>query len=182
MSSGHSLPERVWSVPVAVADIPDTGRQVDLVADEGVRTALAKTTGIAGLPRLQASFDVTRHGVEGLRVVGRVSATVRQNCVVTLDPMESEIEEAVDLVFVPQADFDDAAAAVHDTDVVEPPEALHDGIVDLGAISTEFLILGIDPYPRKPGAMFEAPAGVDPGSNPFAALAALKKADSPKDR
>ncbi len=32
-----------------------------------------------------------------------------------------------------------------------------DGTVDLGAIATEFFLLGIDPYPRKEGAEFEAP-------------------------
>ena len=35
----------------------------------------------------------------------------------------------------------------------EGPETLHGGVVDLGAVATEFLILGIDPYPRKPGAV-----------------------------
>ena len=51
----------------------------------------------------------------------------------------------------------------------------HDGAVDLGAVATEFLLLGIDPYPRKPGAVFERPAAGRPGGHPFAALAALKK-------
>ena len=55
-----------------------------------------------------------------------------------------------------------------------------DGAVDLGAIATEFLLLGIDPYPRKPGAVFDAPvAEDDPSSHPFAALAALKKPGDP---
>ena len=35
--------------------------------------------------------------------------------------------------------------------------------VDLGAIATEFLILGIDPYPRKAGAEF-APVKADDGA------------------
>ena len=48
-------------------------------------------------------------------------------------------------------------------------------MIDLGAVATEFLILGIDPYPRKPGAVFEAPAAGEGGGHPFAALAALKK-------
>jgi hypothetical protein len=52
-----------------------------------------------------------------------------------------------------------------------------DGVVDLGAIATEFLILGIDPYPRKPGAVFEPPQSGDGEASPFAALAALKKND-----
>ena len=45
----------------------------------------------------------------------------------------------------------------------------------LGTIATEFLFLGIEPYPRKAGAEF-APVKVDDDSaRPFAALEALKK-------
>jgi hypothetical protein len=42
-------------------------------------------------------------------------------------------------------------------------------------LATEFLILGIDPYPRKPGAEFAAPKAEDNREHPFAALEALKK-------
>ena len=57
----------------------------------------------------------------------------------------------------------------------EPPEPLFGGKLDLGTIATEFMLLGIDPYPRKPGAEF-APVKADDGSaKPFAALEALKK-------
>jgi hypothetical protein len=56
------------------------------------------------------------------------------------------------------------------------PEPLVRDTVDLGGIATEFLVLGIDPYPRKPEAAFEPPPAEDaPAANPFAALAALKK-------
>ena len=48
-------------------------------------------------------------------------------------------------------------------------------MVDLGALAIEFLILGIDPYPRKAGAQFAAPAVEDASEHPFAALEALKK-------
>ena len=44
---------------------------------------------------------MTRRGREGLRVVGGVSATVGQICVVTLEPIESAVEEPGDLVFAP---------------------------------------------------------------------------------
>lgn len=161
---------------MAVADVPDTGRQVELVADAATRDAVAKAVGVAALPRLSASFEMTRQGSDGLRVVGRVMAGVTQNCVVTLEPIESEVDEVVDLVFAPQPQAaPDKGSASFNADAGEPPEALDNGVVDLGALATEFLILGIDPYPRKPGAVFEPPAADDPSSHPFAALAALKK-------
>src|ERR1700738_4918487 len=90
-----------WHVPLSVSDVPEAGLHVDLTPDEREREPVAARAGLASLPRLEASFDVTRHGRSGLHLVGRVSATVGQTCVVTLDPMETEGDEAGGLVFVP---------------------------------------------------------------------------------
>ena len=164
-----------WSVPFAVADIAETGRRVDLVAASTAREAIATIAKLDALPRLEASFDLTRQGSGGVHVSGRVAATVVQTCVVTLEPVESAIDEAVDVTFQPDAAPGTAAGGFHAVDAEDPPETLRDGVVDLGAIATEFLLLGIDPYPRKPGVVFDAPPAGDPSSHPFAALAALKK-------
>jgi hypothetical protein len=166
-----------WSLPVVAAEVPETGRHVELAPDEATRQAIAKVADVVALPRLKATFDLTRLGAEGLRVEGRVLATVVQNCVVTLEPIESEIDEAVDLVFRPEAGELPGASAeeVEALDTEEPPETLVGGAVDLGTLAAEFLILGIDPYPRKEDAVFDAPPAGDPASHPFAALVALKK-------
>ena len=164
-----------WSVPTSVADTPETGQHIDLVADGPARAAVAKIAGVHSVDRLQASFDLTRQGRDGVRVVGQVSALVGQHCVVTLEPLHTAVEEAVDLVYLPRDDVANAMTA-GDAGSEEPPEALQDGVIDLGAVATEFLILGIDPYPRKPGVAFEPPAvAEDQAAHPFAALAALKK-------
>jgi hypothetical protein len=177
--------ERPWSVPVAVTEVPETGRRVELVPDAATRGALAGAVGVAALHRLAAEFDLVRHGHDGLRVSGRVTATVDQLCVVTLETVQSEISENVDLVFEPASAPDPKATrveAVASLDAEEPPEAMQNGTVDLGAVATEFLLLGIDPYPRKPGVTFDAPPAGDPAAHPFAALAALKKGNGEKDR
>jgi uncharacterized metal-binding protein YceD (DUF177 family) len=173
---------RPWSAPIQIDEVPDTGRHVALSADAATREAVARVAGLRSLPRFDASFDLAKQASGGLRVVGEVSATVGQTCVVTLEPIENEIREAVDLLFTPNGASaeaavdaqisDEAALSVEDG---EPPEPLVDGTVDLGAVATEFLILGIDPYPRKPGAIFAPPEVEDEGEHPFAALAALKK-------
>lgn len=168
-----------WHVPVAIDDVAPTGAHFDLVADGSVRAAVARIAGLRDLPRLECSFDVTRHGATGLHVTGRVSATVGQNCVVTLEPLDNEIDEVVDLVFMPPPP---AQQPQQPEDTHEPrdvkwdePEPLIGGTVDLGAVATEFLMLGLDPYPRKPGAVFEAPPDRKPDAGPFAALAKLTK-------
>jgi uncharacterized metal-binding protein YceD (DUF177 family) len=172
-----------WQVPVAIDEVAETGRHFDLVADNDVRAAVARVMGLRDLPRLEAILDVTRHGADGLRVCGRVSATVGQNCVVTLEPLANEVEEDIDLLFAPPSPSAARKAGEDEdaeTDSERPqrswngPEPLVGGVVDLGALATEFLILGIDPYPRKPDAVFELPQDVKPDPGPFAALAGLK--------
>ena len=60
----------------------------------------------------------------------------------------------------------------------EPPEALVDGTADLGPVLADVLVLGIDRYPRKPGAVFAPPAEAGAGDSPFAVLAKLKNPGS----
>ncbi len=166
---------RPWSVPVRLDEVPETGLHLDLEADAAARAAVAAAAGVNEVPQLTAAFDVKRHGRDGLHVVGTVSARVRQTCVVTLDPVENEVAEGIDLVFVPASALGSLASEVNlGAEAIEPPEALIDGVVDLGAVATEFLTLAIDPYPRKPGAVFDPPHSADEGSHPFAALAALR--------
>jgi len=164
-----------WSVPVDVGDIPDTGLHVEIDAPEAVRVALRELASLRELPRLSAVLDLTRQG-EGVRVTGRVSARVGQTCVVTLDPVESDLEESIDLVFAP-ALTEPAKAGTLDlgTQDDDSPEPLVGGKLDLGAIATEFLLLGIDPYPRKADAEFAPVKTDDRSARPFAALEALKK-------
>ena len=167
-------PERIWSVPVRVDEIPEGGRHFELHADPTMLAALAVAAGVESVSRLDASFDLTRHGSGGVAVLGTVSASVRQACVVTLDPVDNEVREIADLVFLPAHEVA-AGAPIHEATEGPDMEALVDGVIDLGGLATEFLILGIDPYPRKPDAVFSATVAGEPTAHPFAALAGLAK-------
>ena len=174
MSGNKGLKNRgeasAWSVPVELARVPEAGLHLELEANDAVRAAIAQLAAVSGIPKLHASFDVARRG-SGLHVTGRVTAEVGQACVVTLEPLSNRIEEDVDLVFLPGIP-EPAAGGEPDADA---PEPLVDGRVDLGAIATEYLVLAVDPYPRKEGATFDALQSGDDAPHPFAALAALKK-------
>ncbi len=109
----------------------------------------------------------------------RCSATAGQTCVVTLEPVDNEVEETIDVAFVPQQAPEPAgdgkAEKPEPRDVKwNDPEPLIGGTIDLGALATEFLILGLDPFPRKPGAVFQPPHDDKPDPGPFADLAKLK--------
>ena len=178
MMGRMSKSEPIFSLPVRVDEVPETGRRISVSVDAPVRVALARAAGLVDLPRFEASFDVARHGRDGLHVTGRISATVRQTCVVTLDEIDNEIEEAVDLTFVAASRHEAPLAQDGEREAApDAPEALTDGKVDLGVIATEFLLLGVYPYPRKSDVVFEAPNAEPAGNRPFAALAALKKQD-----
>src|ERR1700691_1900948 len=99
-----------WHFPVAVEDVPDLGEHFDLTADRQIRAAIAKAAGLRDLARLEANFDVNRQG-GGLRVVGRIAATVGQTCVVTLEPVANEVAEDVDLLFAPRTSVAESGGA-----------------------------------------------------------------------
>ena len=163
-----------WSYRIARDEVAEQGRHVDLVADEVVRAAIGRAANLLDLPRLTASFDITQIGRDGLHIEGEVTATVVQECVVTLEPIEQNLVEPIDLTFTPEA-AGAGEMAESTPDETDSPESLVGGVVDLGAIATEYFLLGIDPYPRKPGAEFQQSIVGDAAANPFAALAALKK-------
>jgi len=167
-----------WQVPVAIEDVPEAGEHFELAADPQTRTAIAKLAGLRNLPRFEASFDVSRQRSGGLRVAGRVAATVGQTCVVTLEPVVNEVAEEIDLIFVPQPPVTASSGATKPDESEYETEPLIGGVVDLGALATEFLILGLDPYPRKPGVVFQAPQQTVADESPFSSLAALKKSSN----
>jgi hypothetical protein len=171
-----------WRVPVAVEKIPDTGLHRDLEADQATRDAVADVGGLRKVLSVQASLDVTPMRGGRFHVAGHVRARIGQSCVVTLEEIESDIDEPIDLIFAPPDQIPEMAALVDeaeetDEDTPDPPEPIVNGIIDLGRLATDALYLGVDPYPRKPDAVFEplveAP---DPEDHPFAALRALQVA------
>lgn len=178
-----------WSVPVTVAQIPDTGLHRDIEAGPATRDAMAAAAGLREILSASASLDVTPKGEGRVHVSGRVRARIGQTCVVTLDPIENDIDEPIDLIFAPPEQIPELAdlvneAAERDSEIPDPPEPIVNGVIDLGRLATDALFLGVDPYPRKPDAVFEPPVvAADPEDHPFAALKALqldKKPPGPK--
>ena len=171
-----------WRAPVVVAQIPEIGVAYDLEADQATRQAMAQIAGLREVMSARALFEVTPQSGDRVHVMGRVTARVGQTCVVTLDPIENEIDEAVDLVFAPSdqirhLDDDEGDEREREVDAADQMEPIESGVIDLGRLATDVLYLAIDPYPRKPGAAFEpriVPA--DPEDHPFASLKALKPA------
>jgi hypothetical protein len=180
MNSSMTEQPDPWRVPLNVAQIPDTGLHRDIEADAAVRQAIAELADVRGVLSAQASLDVTPNKGGRYHVTGFVRARVGQTCVVTLEEIENDIDEEIDLMFAPpeqipqMADLVDEAEASGE-ETPDPPEPIVNGFIDLGRLATDALFLAIDPYPRKPGVNFEPVVeAADPEDHPFAALKALK--------
>jgi hypothetical protein len=163
-----------WTHGVVVADLLPEGEFFELMPDEATRVTLARHVGVLALPALRARLKVIPTGKGGALVEGDLEASVRQTCVVSLD---AEWRDVISVRFAPEVAA--APGLVVEIGDDDPPDPLVDGALDLAAVVTEFLALTIDPYPRKPGAVFVPPAETkDPSASPFAALDKLKGTQS----
>ena len=174
-----------------VADsVREGGDGVTLEASAAEREALAKHLGLAAISALTCDFSVTKRGRTQVQVTGELRAAVTQICVVSLEPFDTGLREAVEGRFAPAPDAREierrlalAAKLAGSEGLVlsetpDPPDLIVNGLFDLGALAAEFLALGLDPYPRKPGAEFAEPAPPDnerDAGSPFAALRGIGK-------
>lgn len=185
MTDPSNASSNPWSLTVQVAQIPEAGLHQDITANAEQRAAIAALGGLRSVASATASFDVVPIMNSRVKVTGRIRATVGQTCVVTLDPIDSEIDEAIDLVFAPPSQIPEMADLVVDdlppgVEPPDPPEPIERGMIDLGRVATDALFLALDPYPRKPEVVFDPPVEPDdPDEHPFAALKALKTPTPP---
>ncbi len=162
-----------WRVPVRLESIPDSGLHLEIDADDEVRSRLAAARRAA---RCDAAAcigrpDAPRRGAARLGP-GERDASVRP---ASSRSSRSKIGRRGVRRPVP--------AARAGRRCRRPPQVpgrggrrhrarpLVDGIADIGAVATEFLLLGIDPYPRKAGAVFAPPVEDRAADSPFAVLA-----------
>jgi len=178
-SIGDRDPSRdPWRAFVPVMQIPDGGLHREIEADEATRAAMAEIAGLREIAYARAAFDLKPRSGGQVHVAGRVQAQVGQNCVVTLEPLENDIDEEVDLIFAPSEQIPEIADDEDDdsvTDMTDAFEPIENGIIDLGRLASDMLYLANDPYPRKEGAVFEPQvAASDPEDHPFASLKSLQ--------
>ncbi len=169
---------------VAITDVPAEGLDMDIVASDAEREALAALNGLPAIHSLTAALSLRRWRKDGLEVTGELRARLRQTCVVTLEEFDSEAVEPIDVRFAPPAEEPRPRSRRHEVEpephehdplAEDPPDPLVGGVVDLGAVVSEFLTLALDPYPRKPGAAFVEPAPESQSNvSPFAQLRRLR--------
>jgi uncharacterized metal-binding protein YceD (DUF177 family) len=164
-----------FSRVVRVDSIPRDGQEVAIEASPTERDALATLYRLPSIEALSANLTLKRTGPGEVRVTGAVRGRLTQICVVSLEPFPAVVNEEVDVRFAELAD--DVAARrlssepqTFSIDDEDDPDPIIDGTIDLGALTAEFFALGLDPYPRAPGAVFEPPEDSEAVASPFSAL------------
>lgn len=166
------------------------GAALEIAASESERAALAKRFGFLGLPAFSARVTVDRRPGGQVVVEGRLRGRIVQACVLTLDPVAQDLDDAFRIVFKPdmadERDPESGEAVLNSS--ADAPEPLTGNVLDVGEIVAEQLSLAADPYPRRPGAKLEdvLPKPRQGGRkgqseqrrHPFAGLAALR--DKPR--
>ncbi|MBL0371336.1 DUF177 domain-containing protein [Rhizobium sp. KVB221] len=169
---------------VKVGHVSHNPLEVHVEADERERVALAKLWNVVSVEALSADLKIRRWKKDGVKVFGEIRGRLTQTCIVTLEPVQSEIDEEIDQIFVPEGSaLARIAANDHGEMIVDPdgpdlPEQFEGDAIDVGAFVAEYAAMGIDPYPRKSGAEFsghvESTAETDKKPSPFAVLKNLK--------
>ena len=127
--------------------IGTAARQVSIEADSGECKTLAARFNLISLDALSATTTL-RASARGIEANGKLSAWLVQACVVTGDPVPTQIDEGFTLRFVEPQPVGDAAEEIElsdsDCDIVE----IDGGAVDLGEAVAQTLGLALDPFPR----------------------------------
>ncbi len=166
--------------------LSEGGNEKSLKPPAAALAAIAEWAGVAAVHSLEAKVRVLRAGESTFRYSGQLTAELDQNCVVTMEPVRESISRDFErtYVVVPRRHSRPAMMELSKEDLDEA-ETLDSPVIDLAAPILEELALAIDPYPRAPGAVFEAPPGLDeivepaPRESPFAVLGQLKAAPEP---
>jgi uncharacterized metal-binding protein YceD (DUF177 family) len=154
------------SLSFAPSKLPKKGERFHGSADLQLRNDIAAQLKILSVDSLSWELTAKPWGKHGFRLDGHVKGIVAQACVVTLQPVSEAIEEIIDLRFIPT----EAANAKPRKDNLEEdinydaapedePEIYAGDQFDAMPIIIEHLALGLDPYPRVPGAEFAETTG-----------------------
>jgi hypothetical protein len=168
MTRTAKQPESEWSYSISVDDIPTQGKSYEIAPDDAEREAIARRLGIESLNALRARLRVSREERGYVfQVQGELSADVTQSCVITLEPVDSKIEDSFEAWYADHGQALSFKRAQHDAqskkdtgdlpilEEHEDPEPIENGRIDLGELVIQYLSLSINPYPQKEGVDYE---------------------------
>ncbi len=177
------MSEQTWPVAVTFSEVSRRDVSLDLEADAAVRAAIVRRLDLVSLSGFEASVRLSAW-LDGAVLEGRWNAELEQACVVTLDPVVTALSGRFSVRLLPVGSPNtpqDEPDSVIDPEADDPPDLVEGLAIPVGDYLVEHLALELDPFPRKPGAIFVPPE--EPGLiTPFSVLkdlAAKNRSDKP---
>ncbi|MEE8438946.1 MAG: YceD family protein [Micropepsaceae bacterium] len=174
-----------FSYPFDLSSLAQAAREEAFVVPEAACQSLAEFYKVDSIQDFSIRAHLTRLSKNEFKLEGQFTASVLQTCIVTLKPVRSSIEKDFIRLYnvAPARAAQGRASAVNVQLEGDEIETLHGSTVDLAAPVLEELSLMIDPYPRIPGAAFEAETKAQSAEeSPFAVLQTLKDKLEPPDK
>lgn len=158
-------------------DLEEGVSQYQLIANDTERAALATRFGLLELSYLSANVTLTKEldPAQPIRMTARIRGNLVQECVVSLTPISSVIDEQFTCAFSSTVASQPNELEINiEPDGEDPPEPIIDGHFDAGELIAEHFGLHLDPFPRAEGAEFD-PSTIllneeEEADNPFSVL------------
>lgn len=156
-----------FSRPVPLPRIAAQPLRHEIAASETEREALARRFGLLALDRLVAAVELRRENSDTVLLSASFEAAFAQECVVTLEPIETSVAERFSLRYG-SPDREPQAAGADDEPAFEPLEG---ETIDIGEAVAQEFSLALPVFPRAPGVSAE----MDEASAPAGPLAELSR-------
>lgn len=169
------------SHPIRVANLVQRRETpFEITPDAEARARIAKALGALDIRKLRFAGRLRPAGKRDWVLEGQLGATVRQSCIVTLEPVTTRIDEKVVRRYIAGMALPDGGETEMPEDETREPLG---AVIDPGAVMVESLALAMPLYPRadaaEHGAQVYAPEGAEPLTDeairPFAGLEDLKR-------
>lgn len=179
----HSFETYEFSRMVNVADIPSTGQGFAAKASLDECAAICTRFDLSAVKCFEISGIIKPHGKQRYQLEAKLVAEIVQTCVITLDPIETAIEQAFKLALTSQeASLQENTEEVDlfDPNEEDPPLLFNEDKIDYGECAVQYFSDCLEIYPRKSDASFERIAKPseenheEKRDNPFDILQKLK--------
>lgn len=165
----EQLTEQEWSHFYDVEDLENKPERLTIEASEEELEDVARRLQIVAIKSAKADLVLKREqGGRVIHVCGTFTTLIVQECVVTGEPIETELCEPVEGWFADKEKTVSFAAVKRDReadkhnnlevklmDESEDPEPVLNGAIDLGELVTQHISLALPPFPHKEGVHYE---------------------------
>lgn len=193
--SENSQLQSEWSYSIKADKITADVSVYEFRASEQESKDLARRLGLVSIDSVEASVKAKREdNKRTIRIEGTIIAHVVQNCVVSGDEIEQNIEDNFEAFYAEPNDVVLLSKVRHERqgnmegaeqpimEERDDPEAIVDGMIDLGELAAQYLSLAVNPYAHKEGYVLEEQHPdiankeiPQTRKNPFSTLKALKE-------